>query len=89
MSFALHQTVDPWSARSKMLAPGSYVTDGRRLFRVVSQFNPGGRDVLASLEDCLTLEVASYAPDELYSMGIRRVSMDGRGVAMRSPLRST
>lgn len=52
---------------------GSYVTDGRRLFRVVSQFAFAGDHVVASLEDCLTLDVRAYSPDELHAMGLRAV----------------
>lgn len=51
-----------------------YLTDGRRLFRVVSQFSPRDRTRVALLEDCLTLEISSYAPDELYAMELRRVN---------------
>jgi hypothetical protein len=52
---------------------GSYVTDGRKLFRVVSQFAFAGDHLFASLEDCLTLEVQPYAPGELQKMGLRPV----------------
>ena len=37
---------------------GSYLTDGRRLFRVVTQF--GSDAPHAELEDCLTLDVDVY-----------------------------
>ncbi len=56
---------------------GSYVTDGRRLFRVVSQFVFAGDHLVASLEDCLTLDVRAYSPDELHAMGLRAVRADG------------
>lgn len=52
---------------------GSYVTDGRRLFRVVSQFATAGENVFASLEDCSTLEVQAYSPGELCAMGLRPI----------------
>lgn len=52
---------------------GSYVTDGHRLFRVVSQFAFVGDHVFAWLEDCFTLEVQRYAPSELHEMGLRPV----------------
>ncbi len=55
---------------------GSYVTDGQRLFRVVSQFAFAGDHVVASLEDCLTLDVRAYAPGELHAMGLRPVRTD-------------
>lgn len=49
------------------------MTDGHRLFRVVSQFAFVGDHVFASLEDCFTLEVQRYAPSELHEMGLRPV----------------
>jgi hypothetical protein len=52
---------------------GSYLTDGRRLFRVVSQFDAGGKHAFASLEDCLTLEIEPYSPGELDEMNLRPV----------------
>jgi hypothetical protein len=52
---------------------GRYLTDGRRLFRVVSQFSNDPRRRFASLEDCLTLEVAAYSPGELEVMRLRPV----------------
>lgn len=61
------------STSSLLPDAGSYVTDGRRLFRVVSQFTTVGDHVFASLEDCLTLAVAAYAPGELSSMELRPV----------------
>ncbi len=52
-------------------SPGVYVTDGRRLFRVISP----GQSLFpsAELEDCLTLEVDRYFSDELYAMRLHRV----------------
>jgi hypothetical protein len=55
---------------------GSYVTDGHRLFRVVSQFAFVGDHVFASLEDCLTLDVQPYAPSELCEMRLRPVTTE-------------
>jgi hypothetical protein len=60
-------------APSPLLRSGSYLTDGRSLFRVVSQFTTVGEHAFASLEDCLTLEVHAYAPGELHKMGLRLV----------------
>lgn len=54
--------LEPRRAPPGALAPDSYVTDGDRLFRVVSQFTTVGDNVFASLEDCLTLEVRPFAP---------------------------
>jgi hypothetical protein len=55
------------------LQPDSYLTDGRRLFRVVSPFAAGTEHVRAFLEDCLTLEVRAYSPAELHGMRLRGV----------------
>ena len=61
--------------RSSGLRAGAYVTDGRRLYRVVSQFTPQTARVFAALEDCRTLEVRPYSPNELYAMRLRPVAM--------------
>jgi len=61
------------------LIPGSYLTDGRRLLRVVSRFEASHASKSASLEDCLTLEVRSYTPGELYAMRLRRVDASTSG----------
>lgn len=52
--------------------PGVYVTDGARLFRVISP----GRSLFpcADLEDCLTLRVERFFSDDLYAMRLHRVS---------------
>lgn len=54
------------------LIPGNYLTNGDRLFRVVAQLTSASRP-FAELEDCLTLEVHRYSPDELYGMQLRPV----------------
>jgi hypothetical protein len=64
---------DSRSAPAAALRCGSYLTDGRRLFRVVSQFDAGGKHAFASLEDCLTLEIEPYSPGELDEMNLRPV----------------
>lgn len=53
--------------------PGIYLTDGTRLYRVISP----GRSLFpsAELEDCLTLEVERYDSDELRVMGLQRVEL--------------
>ena len=61
------------SAHVESLRCGTYLTDGRRLFRVVSQFAPVGEDAFASLEDCRTLDVQAYAPGELHAMKLRPI----------------
>lgn len=57
-----------------MPAEGSaYLTDDSRLYRVVSAFTHPPEESCAALEDCATLEVTSYSPDELWTMGLRLV----------------
>ncbi|MGZ4325785.1 MAG: hypothetical protein ACXVHX_23795 [Solirubrobacteraceae bacterium] len=60
---------------SQALVPGGYVTDGRRLFRVVSRL-AAGESVLV-VEDCLTLDVQVFAWTELDAMGLRAVRPTG------------
>lgn len=55
------------------LEPSAYLTDGFRLFRVISGFSYPPENSRAALEDCATLEVSSYSADELWSMGLRLV----------------
>jgi hypothetical protein len=62
--------------RSRALAPGRYLTDGRRLLRVLSKFDDG-RSVMALLEDCSTFDACCYALFELRAMGFRCVSIAG------------
>ncbi len=63
----------PRPAPSGLLLSDGYLTDGRRLFRVVSQFSDSAAHVFASLEDRLTLEVQAYSPGELHGIRLRRV----------------
>jgi hypothetical protein len=63
----------PPQVPSAPLVADSYLTDGRRLFRVVSRFADSVGHAFASLEDCLTLEVREYSPGELYEMRLRPV----------------
>lgn len=55
------------ASRPGPVMSGGYLTDGRRLFRIVSKFATVGGSVFASLEDCRALEVQAYAPGELYA----------------------
>ncbi len=57
--------------------PGTYLTDGRRLFRVVRGFAWPPHASEAILEDCRTLEEGAYPPDELARMGLRVVQPAG------------
>jgi hypothetical protein len=53
--------------------PSAYLTDGSRLFRVITGFGYPPQNNRATLEDCATLEVFSYSADELWSMSLRLV----------------
>ena len=55
------------------LDEGAYVTDGKRLFRVVRRLDPLRGAATAVLEDCLTLELRSYAAADLWEMRVRLV----------------
>lgn len=59
---------------AKNLAVDTYLTDGKRLLRVVSQPDAESGMFFASLEDCLTLEVRAYSPREFLALGIVRRS---------------
>ncbi|HTP21245.1 MAG TPA: hypothetical protein VMJ65_16700 [Solirubrobacteraceae bacterium] len=58
--------------RSRDLTPDLYLTDGRRLFRVVSRFVNDG-SILVVIEDCVTLDARAYAAAELVPMDVRPV----------------
>lgn len=59
--------------RSAHLAVDSYLTDGHRLLRVVSQFDPHSEFAFAALEDCASLEVRAYSPCELAALRLHPV----------------
>lgn len=65
----------PIEAPAEEFSAGVYVTDGTRLFRVISP----GQSLFpsAELEDCLTLEIERYFSDELYAMRLHRVRTAG------------
>ena len=73
MPLTPHRSFSGRAARSEQLVSDSYITDGHRLFRVVSQFAAGEQRRFASLENCLTLEVQAYSPGELAAMKLRPV----------------
>jgi hypothetical protein len=56
---------------------GSYLTDGRRLLRVVAPPVLLGRDGVAALEDCATLAVSVHTPPELRRMRLAPVETMG------------
>jgi hypothetical protein len=58
--------------RPRDLVPDRYLTDGRRLFRVVSRF-VNDESVMVVIEDSLTLDALAFAAVELVAMGLRPV----------------
>ena len=72
MLFRLPRRVARRGVRWRAVVPDRYVTDGRRLFRVTSRLDID-RQCLVALEDCVTLEVKAYAPNELGVMGLQLV----------------
>jgi hypothetical protein len=72
---AIATTVTEGAGQTEQFAPGVYVTDGIRLFRVISP----GQSLFpsAELEDCITLEVHRYFSDELFAMRLHRVDSAG------------
>ena len=57
--------------RSPRFTPGSYHTDGRRLFRIVSEIADGA---LCAVEDCRNLDLMLIPADELAALRLRLVS---------------
>jgi hypothetical protein len=73
MAHAAYSPFLPRAIPTAPLVPDSYITDGRRLLRVVAR--PEGRFAsgFAALEDCMTLEVRSYSLEELAALELRPV----------------
>ncbi len=57
--------------------PGVYLTDGRRLYRIVSRLTWSDGCHIASLEECQSLEVITFTADELHTMRLRLVHRGG------------
>jgi hypothetical protein len=55
------------------LCPGSYFTDGIRLYRVVTTLLDPWKGESVELEDCMTLRTSFYAPDALGQMDLAPV----------------
>ena len=53
--------------------PSAYLTDGRRLLRVVRGFTEPTDESFALLEDCRTLETHAFTPDELWELRVELV----------------
>ena len=73
MFFTLPRPFARRGIRPRAAVPGSYITDGRRLFRVTSRIDADHDCPLVALEDCATLEVKAYVLDELGAMQLRLV----------------
>jgi len=71
--FRLSSGVPASLHRERAWAAGAYVTDGRRLFRVMSPLSRPWRRGIAVLEDCRTLAVGAYTAEELWHMALRQV----------------
>ena len=54
-----------------------YVTDGRRLFRVIAPLATDGDIATAVLEDCATLAWRTYSAAQLRARGLRPVARSG------------
>jgi hypothetical protein len=74
MSVSPHLLLGRRTAEPAGFAPGDYLTDGERLLRVVSRFDPRAEHKFAMLEDCLTLEIDAYTADVLATIALRPVS---------------
>ncbi|HEU4980299.1 MAG TPA: hypothetical protein VFT14_03715 [Solirubrobacterales bacterium] len=76
--FQLTMLATPRSSRrakelGSLTEPSTYLTDGRRLFRVVRGFTSAAEDSFALLEDCRTLETHSFTAEELWETGLEIV----------------
>ena len=74
--------------RARALAPGRYLTDGRRLLRVLSRFDDG-RSLMVLVEDCRTFDTCAYALGELRTMRFRGVRIPGPAPARAAPQAET
>ena len=58
----------------QLVATGTYLTDGERLFRVERGFADPEAHGLALIEDCRTLETYVFSADELCTQQLEFVS---------------
>jgi len=72
--FRLSSGVPASLRRERSWKRGTYLTDGERLYRVVSQLTPPTRWGLAELEDCESLTVSCYRAEELWRKWLRPVA---------------
>jgi hypothetical protein len=68
------RTADPLAtAPASPRNDGAYLTDGRRLFRVVWPLCSLKRPDMAILEDCRTLDLTAFTSDELSAAALSPV----------------
>jgi hypothetical protein len=75
--FLLSSGVPASLARERSWREGDYLTDRKRLYRVLSPLSRPWRRGIAVLEDCRTLTIGVYRAEELWHMALRRVDFDG------------
>ncbi len=56
-----------------LIEPSTYLTDGRRLLRVVRGFTSPAENSFALLEDCRTLETHAFTAEELSGIALEIV----------------
>jgi hypothetical protein len=75
--FLLSSGVPASLARERSWRSGDYLTDRKRLYRVLSPLSRPWRRGIAVLEDCRTLTIGAYRAEDLWHMALRRVDFDG------------
>lgn len=65
-------------AHEGIVRQGAYLTDGTSLYRVVEPLFWHVEAAGALLENCRTLKVAEYTPEQLWGMSLRLVRTDGQ-----------
>lgn len=75
---AMGTTIRPQQRRGPTtIVPDAYLTDGRRLYRVVRGFSWPPQYSVAELEDCHSLERRAYTPAEILLMDLTPVARRG------------
>jgi len=75
--FTLSSGVPASLRRERAWKAGAYLTDGSRLYRVVSPLSRPWRRGIAVLEDCRSLAIGAYTAEDLWHTALRSVE---RGV---------
>ncbi len=81
MSTATHPPVDSGHLHDDPELPGTYVTDGERLFRLVGSDEP--RRGFVGLEDCATLDIVLVLGEELRGWDLTVITKSPLGGAAR------